>query len=516
MNKLYDVIVAGGGPIGLFLACELRIAGVSVRVLERDANPESEWKVMPLGLRGLNTPSIEGFYRRGLLDKIYNPSERAVSFQKKPGFQFGGHFAGISLNANKFDLDRWKYRIDGPSLQPGPTTIQKIEKALIQRAEALGVEIGRGNGVTSFVEHDDSLTVHAGENQSFRTKWLVGCDGGHSVVRKQAGFDFIGTEPKFTGYAIKCDWDHFEKLKPGFHPTKNGMYILGGPNALYMTDFDNGAFDRSQEITKEHVQSLFERISGITDVKITKVHLASNFTDRCMQTTQYRKGRVILAGDAAHIHGPVGAQGLNLGLGDAMNLGWKLAATIRQEAKSGRANADLALLDTYESERHPIGVWVLDWVRAQVNVLSPDPHGQAAQSLIRDLIGTTEGANLLIERFWGLTQRYELVEGKEDTHPLVGSSAPDFELIDGSRLGPKLERGRGMLVDFGEDSTLKELLFDGSYEGNVEYVELGVKDTGGLRSLLIRPDGIVAWVTGENAEADMDAAKAALRRWFGH
>jgi len=203
---------------------------------------------------------------------------------------------------------------------PIPTTIKPIETILTERAESLGVTILRGNGVTKIAAQDNgSVTVEAGENQNFRGKWLVGCDGGRSVIRKAAGFDFTGTEAKFTGYAVKCDLDHPEKLKPGFHHTKNGMYIVA-PESLYLTDFDGGAFDRTQEITQEHIQSVFSRISGITEVMITKIHLALTFTDRCKQTTSYRKGRVLLAGDAAHIRGPLGSQGLGLGLGDAINL----------------------------------------------------------------------------------------------------------------------------------------------------------------------------------------------------
>ncbi|KAL9002676.1 MAG: hypothetical protein Q9188_004415 [Gyalolechia gomerana] len=202
-------------------------------------------------------------------------------------------------------------------------------------------------------------------------------------------------------------------------------------------------------------------------MKISKIDLASSFTDRCKQTTSYRKGRVLLAGDAAHIHGPVGSQGLNLGLGDAMNLGWKLAATIRQESKSGGAPADLALLDTYESERHPLGAWVLEWTRAQVTTLSPDPYGQAVQGLIRDLIDTFDGTNLFLDRHWGLSQRYKLGESEAHAHPLIGCSVPDFELNDGSRLGPKLEEGRGLLIDFEGTTVLKELVVGGKYKARI-------------------------------------------------
>ncbi|KIW23704.1 uncharacterized protein PV07_11883 [Cladophialophora immunda] len=516
MSKLYDVIIAGAGPIGLFLACELGLARMSVLVLERDVKAESAWKGEPLGFRGMNTPSLESFYRRGLLHKLFSSAERPSFYQKTPGFQFGGHFAGIPLNANKLEMDRWKYRIPGPALVPGPTTIEQVEAVLTERAEQLGVTILRGNGFTKIVsDDDDTLTVEAGETQIFRGKWLVGCDGGRSVVRKSAGFDFVGTEPKFTGYVVQCEWDHPEKLKQGFHITNAGLYIIRHPETLYLTDFDGGAFDRTTEVGQEHIQSVFRRISGITDVNITKIHLASTFTDRCKQATSYRKGRVLLAGDAAHIHGPLGGQGMNLGLGDAMNLGWKLAATIRRESGADGAPADLALLDSYESERHPVGVRVLQWTRAQVVVLQPDPYGEAVQALIRDLIDTTDGTNFFIGRFSGMSQRYILGDGEAHAHPLVGCSAPDFELHDGSRLGSKLEGGRGLLIDFEDDAILKQLTVDGKYEARVEYIGLGAQDTRGLRALLVRPDGIVAWVVDGNAKPDMDAAKAALERWFG-
>jgi 2-polyprenyl-6-methoxyphenol hydroxylase-like FAD-dependent oxidoreductase len=516
MSKLYDVIIAGAGPIGLFLACELGLAHASVLVLERDLKPESPWKVEQLGRRGINTPSVEALYRRGLLSKFFDPGERPSSLQKTPGFQFGGHFAGIMLNANMLDLDRWKYRLPGPALVPAPTTIERIETVLTERAESLGVTILRGNGVTKIAAQDgDSVTVEAGETQFFRGKWLVGCDGGRSVIRKAAGFDFVGTEAKFTGYAVKCDLDHPEKLKPGFHVTKTGMYIVGRPNSLHLVDFDGAAFDRTQEITQEHIQDVLSRVTGMTDVKIMTIRLASSFTDRSKQATSYRRGRVLLAGDAAHIHSPLGAQGLNLGLGDAMNLGWKLATTVRRESGSDGAPADLALLETYESERHPVAAWVLEWTRAQVSTLQPDLYGAAVYALIRDLIDTTDGTNLFIDRIWGLSQRYNLGDGEAHAHPLVGCSAPDFELHDGSRLGPKLEGGRGLLVDFEDDVALKELVVSGKYEARVDYVSVGAKDRRGLRALLVRPDGVVAWVAEDNVKPDVDAVKAALAQWFG-
>lgn len=163
MDNLYDVIIGGAGPIGLFLACELGLAG--------KVDPESLWKVEPLGLRGMNTPSVEGFYRRGLLGKFFNLDERATTLQKTAGFQFAGHFAGIMLNGNKLELDRWKYRLPGPALLGGPTTIERIEAILTERAESLGVTILRGEGFTRLVAQDeDGVTVQAGEHQNHRGK----------------------------------------------------------------------------------------------------------------------------------------------------------------------------------------------------------------------------------------------------------------------------------------------------------------------------------------------------------
>ena len=190
------------------------------------------------------------------------------------------------------------------------------------------------------------------------------------------------------------------------------------------------------------MQAVLRRVSG-TDVTVTALHLASTWTDRSQQATTYRKGRVLLAGDAAHIHSPLGGQGLNLGLGDAMNLGWKLAATIRGDAPDG-------LLDSYTTERHPIGARILDWTRAQVALMRPDRTRARSQAVVRDLIATRDGATYFAERVWGVSLRYDL----GDEHPLVGRSCPDFELEDGTRVGALLRDGRGLLLDFGRQASL--------------------------------------------------------------
>lgn len=513
MKDSYDVIIAGAGPVGLFLACELGLRGTSVLVLEREEKPDSLWKVEPLGVRGLNTSSVESLHRRGLLDRFFDLESRPQTYNKGSRFQFGGHFAGIMLDANKLELDRWKYRVPGPALLGGRTTIEQLERTFSEHAMTMGVEVRRGCGVTGIdTTCIDNVIVQAGD-QSFNCKWLVACDGGRSAVRKMAGFEFIGTEPQLTGYATSCDWDHPELLEPGFHVTDKGMHIIVPPNALYMMDFDGGAFDRTSEITSDRIQEVFNRMTGKTDINITKVNIASSFTDRCKQATSYRKGRVLLAGDAAHIHSPLGAQGLNLGLGDAMNLGWKLAATVRRESHGLQANVEL--LDTYEKERHPMGAKALEWTRVQVAMLQPNPNGAALQTLIRDMIDTTDGTNLFIDRFMGLSQRYSLGEHDKDLHPLIGCSAPDLELENGSRLGSLLRHGRGLLVDLGNDATVERLISDGKSNVDVDFVRIAARDKLDLRAMLVRPDGVVVWVAVENLETDTEAATMALREWFG-
>jgi 2-polyprenyl-6-methoxyphenol hydroxylase-like FAD-dependent oxidoreductase len=300
--------------------------------------------------------------------------------------------------------------------------MEHLESILAARASAMGVEIRRGLGVDGFDQSDEGVTVRAG-GESFRGRWLVGCDGGRSMVRRAGGFEFVGTDPEFTGYSVQVEMADSEKLAPGRHYTPTGMYTYQKPGTIAMVDFDGGAFHRTQPITAEHVQQVLRHISG-TDVTVTGLELATTWTDRAYQATAYRKGRVLLAGDAAHIHSPLGGQGLNLGLGDAMNLGWKLAATIRGDAPEG-------LLDSYFCERHPVGAQVLDWSRAQVALMRPSRSTRALEAIIRDLIDTRDGATYFAERVWGVSLRYDL----GSSHPLVGRSAPDFELADGTRLG---------------------------------------------------------------------------------
>ncbi len=507
-SALYDVVIAGAGPVGLFLACELRLAGLSVLVLEQAEDARSPLKRLPFGLRGLSAPTLEAFHRRGMLNDL-TAAQRAkdasddakisaaahwLQQPRRPA----GHFAGIQFYEDDIDTSKWPYRLPSPAGASMAVEMQSLESVLAARAIARGVEIRRGLGVEAFDPSDDDVTVRAG-GETFRGRWLVGCDGGRSTVRKEGGFAFVGTDPEFTGYSVEVDLADPDKLRTGRHYTPTGMYTYARPGTIAMVEFDGGAFHRTQPITLEHVQAVLRRVSG-TDATPTALRLATTWTDRAYQATAYRNGRVLLAGDAAHIHAPLGGQGLNLGLGDAMNLGWKLAATLRGDAPAG-------LLDTYTGERHPVGAQVLDWSRAQVALMRPGRSSRALEAIIRDLIDTRDGATYFAGRVWGVSLRYDL----GDDHPLVGRSVPDFELLDGTTISDLLGEGKGLFLDFDSRASLQAVA--SRWSGRITYVAGDAKHRLGLSAALVRPDGFVAWAS-KAASDDAEAAQAASR-WFG-
>jgi 2-polyprenyl-6-methoxyphenol hydroxylase-like FAD-dependent oxidoreductase len=497
----YDVIISGGGPVGLFLACELAAAKCSVLILEKAEDSNSPLKQLPFGIRGLSAPTIETLYRRGLLNQLQihkqlkNPHKTTVT--QGPGRQVG-HFAGIPFHEGDVDTSQWEYRLPGSSPTSLISEIQELETVFACRAASLGVEIKHGLPVSGFRQTADEVIVQSG-GQSFTAKWLVGCDGARSAVRKLGGFEFAGTEPEFTGYTTRIDIADPEKLKPGRNVTPTGMYLQSQPGYVMIQDFDGGAFHGSENpITLEHVQEVLRRVSD-TDVTIDALYTATTWTDRARQATTYRNGRVFLAGDAAHIHSPLGGQGLNLGLGDAMNLGWKLAAAIHNKTPEG-------LLDSYYTERHPIGAQVLDWSRAQVAIMGTSPHARALYSVMKDLINTHDGATYFAGRVWGINTRYDL--GSE--HPLIGRSVPDFELADGRRIGELMRDGRGLLLDFDGHSSLKTLANE--YNAQINYISCSAQQQYGLNAVLIRSDGIIAWVADDIP--DYDELQNAALRWF--
>ncbi|MEU6170498.1 FAD-dependent oxidoreductase [Streptantibioticus parmotrematis] len=502
---MHDVVIAGGGPVGLFLADELARSGCSVLVLERDQELTSPLKALPLGMRGLNAGSAETLYRRGLLDAMMDASgvdAKEVGAEpdaiEAPAPRNVSHFAGMGLDAGGIDASALPFRLPSPAMEGFMTSLQAVATVLAEHAASLGVEIVRGAPVTAVTQDDDGVTATAGGRQ-YRGRWLVGCDGGRSAVRELVGFDFVGTDPMFTGYVAKVTFADPEQLPLGFNLTPTGMYLRTPfEGHLGMNDFDGGTFDRSQPLTREHLQAVLRRVSG-TDVTLTGVELASSFTDRAMQVTSYRNGRVLLAGDAAHIHSPLGGQGLNLGIGDAVNLGWKLAATLHGTAPEG-------LLDTYTDERHPVGAAVLDWSRAQVATMKPGPNAPALRKLVLDLMSAPDGVTHVYRQTSGLFHRYDL--GSEQ--PLVGRSAPDFRFTEGTRLGELLREGRGVLLDFSGDRALQTAAKD--WAGRIHYAAGPVRNDLGFTALLIRPDGIVAWA---DDHADAEAFQQAATRWLG-
>ena len=496
----YDVIICGAGPVGLFLACELALAKCSVLVLEKHVDPLAPVKQAPFGVRGLNAPSIETLDRRGLLDQlqlhktIKNPHQNAGQGSRRQV----GHFAGIPFCEGDIDPSQWPHRLSSSKDTSLISEIAELETVLTRRAEALGVMIKRGVTVRGFHQTESQVTVQS-DNGPFAGCWLVGCDGARSVVRKSGGFAFLGTEPEFTGYSVKMDLADPEKLKPGRNLTSTGLYLMSQPGYLAIQDFDGGAFHgAAKSITIDHIQEVLRRVSQ-TDVTVTNIHFATTWTDRARQAATYRNGRVLLAGDAAHIHSPLGGQGLNLGLGDATNLGWKLASTIHNRAAPG-------LLDSYEAERHPIGLQVLDWTRAQVAIMRTDLGAHALNAIVRDLMKTRDGATYFAARVWGIFTNYNQGTG----HPLVGSSAPNFAFVDGTTLGERMRDGKGLLLDFSGSHQLR--MWADGYKGGFSYMGVAAQNQLDLTAVLIRPDGVVAWASAGDLN-DLAFLQAA-DRWF--
>lgn len=498
--RTHDVVIAGAGPVGLFLACELRLAGCSVLIVEQARDPQSPLKGLPFGLRGLSIPTVESLDRRGLLQAIegraaHRDTSSAAHWMKQQR-RPAGHFAGIQFFHDQIHAQQWDFRLPG-RLSHIAADMSGIEAVLAARAMEGGVEIRRGAGVEHLEQCDDDVLVHAG-GETLRTRWLVGCDGGRSIVRKAAGIGFSGTDPEFTGYSIQASLADAEQLQPGRHYTATGMYLYTPPGTIAMVDFDGGAFHRTAPITRGHVEAVLRKVSG-TGVTVADVELAATWTDRAFLASAYRKGRVLLAGDAAHVHSPLGGQGLNLGLGDAMNLGWKLAATIRGDAPAG-------LLDTYGMERLPIAAQVLDWSRAQVALMRPSRSSRALEAIIRDLMATPDGATYFAGRVWGVGLRHDLGDG----HPLAGRSTPDFALVDGTRLNERLRSGRALLLDFNADARLRGIA--SAREAKLDYVAVDAHQRLGLSALLVRPDGCVAWAAAD--AVDTAGLTQAISRWL--
>lgn len=471
---LFDVIISGGGPTGTMLASELRLHDVNVLVLEKD--PEPTRLVRSLGL---HPRSIEIMDQRGLLDRFL------AHGQQYPGV---GGFAAID-SARTTDLDTAHGYILG---LPQPVT----DRLLAERACELGAQIRRGCEVAGFEQDEDGVTVELTDGTRLRARWLVGCDGGRSLVRKTLDVDFPGesatTEWLLAELEVTTPAEELAAIAAAVRQTHRGFGIGPGADGLHraVVPAAGVAEDHTAPPTLAEFRTQLRAHAG-TDFGAHSPRSLSRFNDAVRQAEQYRVGRVFLAGDAAHVHPPMGGQGLNLGIQDAFNLGWKLAAQLSGWAPDG-------LLDSYHRERHPVASDVLNLTRAQSELLSPEPGPQAVRRVLTELAEFEDVRRLLSEKTAGISIRYDFGEEPEP----IGRRLRDVSLPRG-RLYDLLHDGRGLLLD--QTSNLSVA----GWADRVDHV-VGESPDLNLPAVLLRPDGHIAW-----AGDDQRDLLRHLPTWFG-
>ena len=497
--KDHAVVIAGGGPTGLMLAGELALAGVDVAIVERRPNQELA------GSRagGLSSRTLEVFDQRGIVDRFLAEGQIA---------QVTG-FAVTRLDISDFPT-RHNY---GLALRQ-----KHIERIMAGWVSELGVPIYRSRELTGFAQDDTGVTIELSDGlsdgASLRASYLVGCDGGRSVVRKAAGIEFPGWDATTSNILAEAEMTQEPPL--GVHRTALGIHAFGrekyeirdskiifateGPIGIMVTEKNTGA---TTEPTLRDLSEALVAACG-TDYGIHNLTWISRFTDMSRQAAAYRKGRVLLAGDAAHVHSPVGGQGLNTGVQDAVNLGWKLAQVVKGTSPEG-------LLDTYQAERHPVAARVLRTTMAQVALQRTDDRTEALRDIVLELLGMEEPRKRIAAEMSGLGIHYELGEG----HPLVGRRMPDLDLVtaDGPmRVFTLLQNARPLLLNLGAPGGFDITPWADRVQSiHAEYAGAwGLPAIGAVTAptaVLVRPDGYVAWV-GDGTQPDLTDA---LTTWFG-
>jgi 2-polyprenyl-6-methoxyphenol hydroxylase-like FAD-dependent oxidoreductase len=491
----HAVVIAGGGPTGLMLAGELALAGVDVAIVERRASQD-----LP-GSRagGLHSRTIEILDQRGIADRFLSEGQVAQV----------GQFSGVPLDISDF-----------PTRHPYSLGLWQnhIERILAGWVDELEVPIYREREVTGFAQDDTGVDVELSDGESLRAEYLVGCDGGRSLIRKAAGIEFPGWDP--TTSSLIAEVELAEEPELGIRRDALGIHGLGrveyeirdgevvyadeGPVRVMVTEKHVGA---TAEPTLRDLSEGLITVYG-TDYGIHSPTWISRFTDMTRQAAAYRDGRVLLAGDAAHVHSPDGGQGLQTGVQDAVNLGWKLAQVVN------RTSPD-SLLDTYHAERHPVAARVLRTTMAHVALRRPDERTEALRDTIAELLRADEPRERFAAMMSGLGIHYDLGEG----HPLLGRRMPDLDLVaaDGPlRVFELLHDARPVLLNLGEPGGFditpwadRVQLIDAKYVGTWELPALGAVTA--PTAVLIRPDGYVAWV-GDRTQLGLADA---LTTWFG-
>jgi 2-polyprenyl-6-methoxyphenol hydroxylase-like FAD-dependent oxidoreductase len=491
----HAVVTVGGGPTGLMLAGELALAGVDVAIVERRASQD-----LP-GSRagGLHSRTIEVFDQRGIADRFLSQGQVA---------QVAG-FSGIPLDISDFPT-RHNY---GLGLWQN-----HIVRILAGWVGELRVPIYRGREVTGFAQDDAGVDVELSDGRSLRAEYLVGCDGGRSRIRKAADIEFPGWDPTTSSliaevemaeepeWGIRRDALGLHSLSKLEYEVRDGevVYMDGGPVRVMVTERHPAP---TGEPTLRDLSEALIAVYG-TDYGIHSPTWISRFTDMTRQAAAYRDRRVLLAGDAAHVHAPDGGQGLNTGVQDAVNLGWKLAQVVNGTSPE-------SLLDTYHAERHPVAARVLRNTMAQVALRRPDERTKAVRDTMAELLGMDKPRRRFAGMISGLDIHYDLGEG----HPLLGRRVPDLDLVTANgplRVFTLLHDARPVLLNLGEPGDFditpwahRVLAIDAKYADNWELPVLG--QVAAPAAVLIRPDGYVAWV-GDGTDTGL---RDALTTWFG-